>query len=197
MSQPLDLWVEFASTYSYPAVMRAEAACAARGVTLIWRPFLLGPIFAGLGMADSPFNLNPVKGAYMWRDLERICAAQGLPFQKPSGFPRGSLLASRIAVEFAEADWVGDFIRAVFAANFGADVDISQDAAVVDLLRDLGLEPGEVVAAATTPEAKLALRRQTEAAQAQGLFGAPSFTVGGELFWGNDRLEAALERACR
>lgn len=198
MSRPaVALWFEFASTYSYPSVMRAEAACAARGVDLIWRPFLLGPVFAGLGMTDSPFNLNPVKGAYMWRDLERICAAEGLPFVRQSRFPRGSLLATRIATTFADADWAGDFSRAVFAANFGADAEIDRDDTVLDLLAGLGHDARAAQSAATTPEAKLAVRHQTEAAQRLGLFGAPSFVVGDELFWGNDRLGAAVDWACR
>jgi len=197
VSGRVELWVEFASTYSYPAAMRAETACAARGVDLVWRPFLLGPVFAGLGMADSPFNLNPVKGAYMWRDLERICAAEGLDFSRQSRFPRGSLLATRVAVAFSDADWIGAFIRAVFAANFGADADISQEEVVLGIVAELGQDPSAVLATATAPEAKLAVRRQTEAAQAFGMFGAPSFVVGDELFWGFDRMQAALDWACR
>ncbi len=81
----LQFWFEFASTYSYPAVMRIEKAAAARGVEIEWRPFLLGPLFhAQQGLKDSPFNAFPVKGAYMWRDLERICEKHGLPFSAPS-----------------------------------------------------------------------------------------------------------------
>lgn len=197
MTKPLEVWFEFASTYSYPAVMRAEAACAARGVDLLWRPFLLGPVFASFGVEGSPFTVNPVKGAYMWRDLERVCAAQGIAFTRQSKFPRGSLLATRIATAFADAEWAGDFICAVFAANFGADADIARDEVILDLVRQVGQNPEALLAAATTPEAKLAVRRQTEAAQAKGLFGAPSFVVGDEMFWGNDRLEAALDWACR
>jgi 2-hydroxychromene-2-carboxylate isomerase len=197
MSGRLEFWFEFASTYTYPSVMRAEAACADRGVELVWRPFLLGPVFAGFGVDGSPFTVNPVKGAYMWRDLERICAAQGIPFIRQSQFPRGSLLATRIGTAFAEAEWAGDFIRAVFAANFGADADISRDEVVLEIVAELGRDPDAVLAAATTPDAKLAVRSQTEAAQAKGLFGAPSFVVGDELFWGNDRLEQALDWACR
>ncbi len=71
MAAPLEFWFEFASTYSYPAAMRIGALCATAGVPLRWRPFLLGPLFAAQGWRDSPFNLFPAKGAYMWRDLAR------------------------------------------------------------------------------------------------------------------------------
>ena len=93
-----DFWYEFASTYSYPASMRIEALAASRGVALHWRPFLLGPIFAAQGHADSPFNLNPAKGRYMWGDLQRICASLGLPLRRPDPFPQNSLLAARVAL---------------------------------------------------------------------------------------------------
>src|SRR5438128_3055126 len=79
VSRPvLQLWFEFASTYSYPAVQRIEALAAGLGVGVEWKPFLLGPVFKSQGWNDSPFNLYPAKGRYMWRDLERLCAKHGL-----------------------------------------------------------------------------------------------------------------------
>src|SRR4051794_16765870 len=80
---PVEFWYEFASTYSYPAAMRIERLAAEAGVQLRWRPFLLGPIFQEFGWKDSPFNIYPAKGRYMWRDLERICASDGLPLKLP------------------------------------------------------------------------------------------------------------------
>ena len=94
----VDFWYEFASTYSYPAAMRIEALAADRGVTVGWRPFLLGPIFADFGWRDSPFNIYPVKGGYMWRDMRRICDSLDLPLKPPQPFPQSSLLAARIAI---------------------------------------------------------------------------------------------------
>ena len=73
----IEFWYEFGSTYSYPAVMRIEKLAAQAGVELRWRPFLLGPIFQTLGWNDSPFNIFAAKGRYMWRDLTRICEAEG------------------------------------------------------------------------------------------------------------------------
>jgi 2-hydroxychromene-2-carboxylate isomerase len=194
---PVILWFEFASTYSYPAVMGAEEMARDSGVALRWRPLLLGPIFKAHGMETSPFILNPVKGAYMWRDLERICADAGLPFRRPGRFPRGSLLAARIACAFAEAPWIGGFIRAIYTANFAEDAEIDDPTVIARLLEELGQDPAAVIAAATTPKAKAALRAQTGAALDRGIFGAPSFEVGDELFWGHDRMAAAFDWARR
>jgi 2-hydroxychromene-2-carboxylate isomerase len=192
MSQALEFWFEFASTYSYPAALRVEEACAAAGVTLRWRPFLLGPIFAAQGWNDSPFNIYPAKGRYMWRDLERICAAQGLALRRPSRFPRNSLLAARIACAGSGTPWLPGFVRATYAANFGADRDIADPAVLADLLTTLEVAPEPILAAAQSAEIKQRLRAQTDEAVQRGIFGAPACTVGDELFWGNDRLETAI-----
>ncbi len=192
MADPLELWFEFASTYSYPAVMRAAQAAEGAGVTLVWRPFLLGPIFRAQGWNDSPFNLQPAKGRYMWRDLERLCARYGLPFRRPSGFPRNGLLAARVAVLPEVESWRPDFVRAVFHAEFAEDRDIGEEEAIAAVLAALGRDARRLLAAAGCPPNKQRLRRQTEAAVALGIFGAPTFVSGQELFWGNDRLEEAV-----
>jgi 2-hydroxychromene-2-carboxylate isomerase len=197
MSGRITVWFEFASTYSYPAMMRVEEVANACGIDLRWRSMLLGPIFAAHGMETSPFILNPVKGAYMWRDLERICEAEDLPFRRPSRFPRGSLLGARIVCRFADASWVGAFIRSVYTANFARDEDIGEAAIIARLLQEVGQEPGTVIEAATTADAKAMLRDQTEAALNKGIFGAPTFEVGDELFWGHDRMLAAVDWAGR
>jgi 2-hydroxychromene-2-carboxylate isomerase len=189
----IEFWFEFASTYSYPAAMRIEAAAAARGVQVAWRAFLLGPIFQAQGWNDSPFNIYPVKGAYMWRDLERICRKHGIALNRPSQFPRGSLLAARIACRFAAAPWLPGFVREVYRANFEHDRDIASVEVIGNCLAAAGADAEEALAQAQTPEAKAQLRAQTDDAVKRSIFGAPSFTVGGELFWGNDRLEDALD----
>lgn len=192
MAGRIDFWFDFASTYSYPVAMRIEDACRTAGVALTWRPFLLGPVFQRAGLTDSPFNLNPEKGAYMWRDVERLCAAAGLAFQRPSTFPRNSVLAARVALIGLGESWGPDFVRAVFHANFAEDRDISDAAVLAELLMALDVDADAALSAATAPEHKPLLRTATEGAMAAGLFGAPSFIVDDELFWGGDRLDAAL-----
>jgi 2-hydroxychromene-2-carboxylate isomerase len=191
----IEFWFEFASTYSYPAAMRIADAAADAGIEIVWRPFLLGPIFAEQGWRDSPFNLYPAKGRYMWRDLERICARQGLAFRRPSAFPRNGLLPARVALVGAEESWGTDFVRAVYVANFAEDRDISDAAEIDAILEGLGLDAAGTRARALAPENKQALRAQTGRAASLGIFGAPSFIADGELFWGNDRLDEALARA--
>jgi 2-hydroxychromene-2-carboxylate isomerase len=192
MATALAFWFEFASTYSYPAAMRIERLAAEAGAPLIWRPFLLGPIFTEQGWYTSPFNIYPAKGKYMWRDLERTCAELGLPFRKPSVFPRNGLLPARIATAFADAPWIGEFVRGVYTTNFARDEEISDPAVVAAVLSAMGQNPGAVIAMAESPESKALLRAQTEQAVEHGIFGAPTVTVDEELFWGNDRLEDAI-----
>jgi 2-hydroxychromene-2-carboxylate isomerase len=188
-------WYEFGSTYSYLTASRIEEIARAANVAVRWRPFLLGPIFAKLGWNDSPFNLQPAKGRYMWRDMERLSAGYGLPFLRPSVFPRNGLRAARIAV-LAEAEgWCPDWTRTVFAANFAQDADIAGTTVLAGLLEVLGQDPGRVLNEADAPANKERLRAQTAEAEEAGIFGAPSFVVAGELYWGNDRLGDALARA--
>src|SRR5574342_559616 len=136
---PIHFWFDFASTYSYPAAMRIGAAAARAGVSLEWRPFLLGPIFKEqLGIKDSPFNVFPVRGRYMWRDLERLCEKHGLPWKRPTAFPRSGLLAARIGCLAAGEPWLPEFVRAVFRANFAEDQDIADAGVIGRLLAALG-----------------------------------------------------------
>ena len=192
---PLTFWFEFASTYTYLAAWRVEPEARARGIQVEWRAFLLGPIFGAQGWNDSPFNIYPVKGRYMWRDMERLCDALGLPFKRPSAFPRNGLTAARVVCAAQGAAWVPDFVRGVYRANFGEDREISKPEVIGEILAAQGLPAQEWLQRASLPATKDALRAQTERAIAQGIFGAPSFTVGDELFWGGDRLTQALDFA--
>ena len=191
--QVLEFWYDFASTYSYLAAARIEALADAAGVGVRWRPFLLGPLFAAQGWTSSPFNLFPAKGRNMWRDVEREAARFGLPpLTRPDPFPQNTLVAARVAVLGADADWIGPFTRAVFAAAFAQGRSIAEPAAVVAILRELDLDI-DLLKQATAEPNKTRLKAIGEEAKSRGLYGAPTFvTEDGEVFWGNDRLEQAL-----
>lgn len=192
----LQFWYEFASTYSYLSAMRIEAAAAARGVIVEWRPFLLGPIFKAQGWNTTPFNLYPAKGRYMVRDMERLAAARGLSFRLPDPFPQNSLKAARWASAGLGQPWLPAFTRAVYLAEFAEGRAIDDASLLNSIATGLGLDPHEISRASDSDEVKSALRRATEDAQARGLFGAPAFvTDDDEVFWGDDRLDQALEWA--
>ena len=194
----LEFWYEFGSTYSYPAAMRIELLAEKAGVGLRWRPFLLGPIFKAYGWNDSPFNIYEAKGRYMWRDLTRICEGEGLPLELPPvHFPQNGLKAARLALVGEAEGWTPAFTRAVFLANYAEQKDISDEEMLGAILATLGVDADAALAEASRLPIKDRLKQQTEEAAARGIFGAPSFTIGDELFWGNDRLEAALAWAKR
>ncbi len=199
MSRPvLDFYLEFASTYSYPAAMRIGALAEAAGVDVRWKPFLLGPIFKQQGWDTSPFNLYPAKGRYMWRDVARICARLGLPLRRPDPFPQWTLLAARVAHVGLAEGWGEDFCRAVYAAEFGEGRAVGEEAMVREVLQAVGVVPEPAIARARSAEIKARLRAVTTEAEHAGVFGAPSFvTADGELFWGQDRLAEALAWAVR
>ncbi|HQR03041.1 MAG: 2-hydroxychromene-2-carboxylate isomerase [Proteobacteria bacterium] len=189
----IEFWFDFSSTYSYLSIMRIEEMALARGISMVWRPFLLGPIFQSFGWTTSPFLNQPIKGRYMWHDLERRSAKYGLPFRQPDIFPQTSTLPARIALLAAELPWIGTYCRHVTTQNFAAGLDISNEENVVAALDGLVAKPGLFITAALSDANKSLLRTQTEEALRRGIFGAPSFTVGKELFWGDDRLEDALD----
>lgn len=189
----VDFWYEFASPYSYAAAMRIEALAVSRGVEVSWRPFLLGPLFAEQGWHDSPFNIYPTKGRYMWRDVERICARIGLPFERPEPFPQHSLLATRVAL-CLEPGLRAPFSRSVYLAEFGDGLSIAETETLAPLLTALGLAPNGILERAQDTANKDRLRNECARAAEIGLPGAPCLvTSDEEIFWGNDRLEEGLE----
>ena len=175
MSAALDFWLEYASTYSYPAAARIGALARKAGVNVRWRPFLLGPIFQAQGWNTSPFNIYATKGRYMWRDLERICADLGLPLRPVGQFPQNSLLAARVALIGFDAGWGEDFSHAVYRAEFGEGKNIAEQDVIAGLLAKLGVDAAHVLEQAQASENKARLRSQTEEAQRLGHFRRAEF----------------------
>ncbi|UUZ74287.1 2-hydroxychromene-2-carboxylate isomerase [Polaromonas sp. P1(28)-13] len=188
----LEFWFEFGSNYSYLTVMRIEKAAAAHGVKLIWRPFLLGPIFKSFGWASSPFVLQKEKGAYTWKDMARQCRKYGIPWKHPDAFPRSGVLPMRVALVGAEQPWIGEYCRRVMMLNFAYDQDIDNVQAVSEVLKGMGLPAGDIITEASAEPTKLRLLRADGGRSGQGHLWCAHLFVGDEMFWGNDRLEDAL-----
>ncbi len=195
-SATLDFFYDFASTYSYLAAMRIGRLAEAAGVQVRWKPFLLGPILKAQGYDTSPFNRYPEKGANMWRDMDRLAVRHGLPaVTRPKAFPANALLGARVATALNDA-CRPSFTQALFRAEFAEGRDIAQRETVREVLAGLGHFCDTALTDAEGTAAKERLRAVTQEAQALGIFGAPSFvTADRDIFWGNDRLEMALEHA--
>ena len=199
MTHALEFWFEFGSTYSYLTAMRIGAAAEARGLAVHWRPFLLGPVFSAQGWDTSPFNIYKAKGEYMWRDMARRAERHYLPFKRlpetgPGAFPQNGLAAARIALVGLDEGWGEDFTRAVYSAEFAHGKDIA-DAGLLERLAVMAGAGPNALARAQTQANKDRLKANVDEAFERGIFGAPSFIVEDELYWGDDRLEDALEAA--
>lgn len=188
----IDFWFEFSSNYSYLSVMRIEDAAAKYDMRVRWKPFLLGPIFKSFGWDTSPFVFQKAKGDYVWVDMARQCSKYQLPWVRPTVFPRSSLLPARVALVGTEKDWMGAYCRRMMSLNFAEDREIDSVEVVTDVLEQLDLPAQQIITEAQSDANKLKLRQQTEAAKSKGIFGAPTFFVGEEMFWGDDRLNDAL-----
>jgi 2-hydroxychromene-2-carboxylate isomerase len=188
----IDFWFEFGSNYSYLSAMRIEEAAAQQGVTVNWRPFLLGPIFQSFGWNSSPFVLQQAKGVYVWKDMQRQCAKYGILWRMPSVFPRPATIPMKVAAAFAGEPWIGRYCKTFMTKNFALDEDINTLERVGEVLVEVGVNAQDVIDAAFADDRKNLLREATAEAQAKGIFGAPTFFVRGEMFWGNDRLDDAL-----
>jgi len=188
----IEFWFDFASTYSYLSAMRIDALASGAGFQVHWKPFLLGPIFASQGWKNSPFNIYPVKGAYMWRDMERICAGRNLQLVHPDPFPQNSLYAARLALAAQNEPWASDLCKAIFEAEFARGENIADRGVLIGVLKGLGEDASHWAERMGEDDVKQALKNQVDEATRRGIFGAPSFFVDGELYWGDDRLDQAL-----
>ncbi|WP_411822325.1 2-hydroxychromene-2-carboxylate isomerase [Leptospira sp. 'Mane'] len=188
----IEFYFDFGSTYSYLSVMRISDLAKQFDRKVIYKPILLGPIFKSLGWETSPFNLYPLKGRYMWKDLERRAEKWKIKFRKPTLFPANGLYAARIAVANKDEPWCVSFIEEVFRANFELNLDISSEEVLTGILgRIQNLDPDFILQTSGEPSNKNKLRIETELAKERGVFGAPSFFIQEEMFWGDDRLEDA------
>ncbi|MEL6287940.1 MAG: 2-hydroxychromene-2-carboxylate isomerase [Pseudomonadota bacterium] len=192
----LSFWFDFGSTYSYLTAMRIEACAKAAGVSIDYRPFLLGPIFRHAGWQSSPFLEQPAKLRYMWQDVARQAAHYGLAFNHPAPFPANGVYASRIALAALDEGWGAAWVAEVFRRVFVSAEDIAHTEILADCMVSIGQDGSRAATLVSDAALKRRLREQTEKAASLGIFGAPTFfTDDGEMFWGDDRLEAALRAA--
>jgi 2-hydroxychromene-2-carboxylate isomerase len=184
----LHVYWDFSSPFAYLGSTQIEAMAARASATVVWHPILLGGLFRSLGGPEVPLaTFSPAKQGYLLKDLQRWAEFWRVPFTFPSRFPTNSLKALRVYFALAE-EHRASYRDAVFRACWADDRDITDEAVLAECVGDAA-RAKEAFARSTSDEVKGALRASTEAALGHGVFGVPSFRVGDELFWGQDRLE--------
>ena len=193
----VDFYFDYSSTNSYFAAFLLPDLCRKHGAMVNWLPFHSAALFRGTGF--DVMAMTPRKARYLWRDHQRNAEFTGLPFRKPSRFPIKTAAALRATLmipglsggppdNYAVSE-MADFTQAVMRAYWERDVDISDLAVLGALAQDLGVDRDGLIAAAGCEEARARLTSVTERAITRGVFGAPMFAVGDEMFWGKDRLD--------
>lgn len=194
MKTPLQFYFDFSSPYSYIASEWIEALAARHGRTVQWHAVLLGVTFAAAEL--KPPVAHPIKREYALRDFARSAHFEGLPYQQPHPFPVATHNAARVFWWLHDSRDAVDAVawaRLVLRAYFARGVPIHDAQALAALANEFGLADGQAEAVYSDARWKDKLRQVNEAAIASGVFGAPTFIVDGEHFWGNDR-RAQLER---
>jgi 2-hydroxychromene-2-carboxylate isomerase len=195
----VELFYDYSSPWTYLACSRIEDLCRRTEAELVWRPILVGGIFNTVNPSvyEARANPVPVKARYMLKDLQdwaRYCDVR-IVFP-PSVFPVNSVKALRGALVALEHDRISAYSRRVFAAYFGEDRDISQDAVLRAIVGDVGLDAAEFFDKIAQASYKDRIRANTDECMRRGGFGSPTLFVGDSMFFGNDRL-VLVEHALR
>jgi len=191
MTRKLEFFFDFGSPNAYLAYTQLPALCERCITDLVWRPMLLGGVFKATGN-HAPGEV-PAKGAYLRRDMARFVERYGIEYQFNDAFPINTLTLMRGAVALLEDIRFPTYVDAVFRALWVDNRDLGDPAVFEHTLADVGFEASEFMAAVSAPETKQALIAATDEAVARGVFGAPSFIVDDELFFGQDRLDFVEE----
>jgi 2-hydroxychromene-2-carboxylate isomerase len=191
MATPIEFWFSIASTYTYLSVSRLAEVLGRTGIEIRYNPFNVRSIM--IEQNNIPFRTKPVKLAYMWRDIERRAAQYGLPFAGPAPYPLKDVsLADGVALLGAREGWCLEYTAAVYRRWFLGQHDISNDEQIAAALKEADQCPERLIALARGDALQRDLVSATERAKELGVFGSPTFVVGREVFWGDDRLDDAI-----
>ena len=185
----IDFWLTMGSTYSYLSVMRLGGVAKTAGVSFRWRPFAGVRAITGA----PPFPEGAAKTRYMWRDIERRATMYAIPFKLPVPYPiANSRAANCAAVLGMREGWGEQFVCASYRRWFQYGEENGGEPNLRAALSECGQDFERVVALSQDDAIQHDLDAETDEARRIGLFGAPSFVVGGEIFWGDDRLKDAI-----
>lgn len=186
----IEFWYDFASPYAYIAAERIMRLPPAQRQRFTWRPFMLGAVFAHhLPDSGGRQQMNPAARANKWRDLERLCAEHGIGWlgQELKHYPPNGLRAARLMLTAGEQQ--PDLALKIYRAAFAEGRDIADEAVLAETVVN---DFSRLSAQSRQQEIKDALRRNSECAIKSGIFGAPSLVTGDEVFFGQDRMDQAI-----
>ena len=193
MSKSVEFFFDVGSPTVYLAATQLSKIAGRHGATVLWRPFLLGGVFKATGNV-SPATV-PAKSRYMDDDLERFARRYEVPFLFNPFFPVNTLALMRGAVAYQQQGRLDQYIEAIFSAMWVTGKNMNEPTIVAEVLDTIGIGAQEFLVAIAAQDVKDKLKSNTEEAVERGAFGAPTFFVGDEMFFGQDRLdfvEAAL-----
>ena len=193
MSKSVEFVFDVGSPYSYLAYHQLPKVARAAGADIIWTPVLLGALFQATG-ASSPAEI-PAKGRHTYIDLLRWAKAYGLSIKMNPNFPINTLPLMRGAVAMqmrSEVDF-HRYLSAIFCAMFEEPVNLGDPTEIGKVLAKAGFDPLQFMALIADQAVKDKLKENSNNAVARGAFGAPTFFVGEEMYWGQDRLHFVAE----
>lgn len=184
----IDFYFEFASPYGYLASLEIDDLAAKFGREVNWRPFMLGAAFK---ITNSAPNMTiPMKGTYLYRDVERCAKLMGAPLTTPETSPMNSLAAMRAFYWLLDRDQAKAvaLAKAVYQGHWGEGRDMSPVEAVAEIADRIGVDSKALITATQDSSVKERLKHETQQAIDRGAFGSPFFFVDDEAYWGHDRL---------
>lgn len=193
MSKTVEFLFDVGSPYTYLAYHQLPKIAEAQGAGIVWTPVLLGGIFQATGN-KSPAEV-PAKGRYSNVDLQRWANAYGVNIEMNPNFPINTLPLMRgaVAMQMRGDEEFHRYLRAIFSAMFEKPRNLNVPAEIGAVLADAGFDPGDFTALISDQSVKDRLKENTAGAVARGVFGAPTFFVGDDMFWGQDRLDFVEE----
>jgi 2-hydroxychromene-2-carboxylate isomerase len=193
MTRAVEFYFDVGSPAAYLAWTQLPRIVQQVGCEIEYRPFLLGGVFQATGNR-SPMEV-PAKGQYMQDDLQRFARRYGVPFRHNPHFPINTLTLMRgaLGLQMREPQRMVPYVDAVYRAIWVDGKDMNDPATVAGVLQQAGFDPEKLLALAQDPAVKDELKVVTQEAVARGAFGAPTFFVGDQMFWGQDRLDFVKE----
>jgi len=182
----VDFYFDYLSPYAYLASRELPALCERHGVELRLRPVLFAGLLNHWGQR-GPAEIPP-KAIHTIKECMRYALLREIPCRPPRHHPFNPLIALRASLSEVAGDEQPRVVRGIYDLGWCAGGDPGDAAEIAGALDAAGLDGPAIVERANSPQAKEALRRETAAAVARGVFGVPTMLAGDELFWGLDQL---------